>query len=419
MKINHCEYDLGTEFVENCDDCRRTRFNQVVPYHVGNGLILYVTYMYEMRNCLQGFTGGDFLNAMSLLPCEEQEVEVVQKHKYEHALHQQQSVESHFETEVTKTMRDQWSLSHDFNTNASGGGGIDLGIFQVGASASVSASVHMSASFFNEVVQKASSSVSNYYEVSIDTKTEIENQYRSLRKISNPNKCRVVTYIFKQLGKKYTFEVVFLGMRFDLIRHLPDIHVELLPYHVTKPRFVADVNQPQINHNFNPYDIQRDAQANSTTFRTASRSQVPLVHVQVQDAYRTRVYRDVTLAKELDEASFIAKVETLKLDKNDRSAVLSSIKELKEVKGNEPGQVIYHTEYCVRTSSIVVEPKVSSCSICACEECCGCGGCGDSGGCGGGCSDGDGDQGDADIKALEIERLKVEIELLKKQLDKG
>lgn len=416
MNINHCEYDLGTQFVENCDDCRVTRFNQVIPYHLGSGLILYVTYMYEARNCLQGFTGGEFLNAMSLLPCEEQEVEIVQKSRYEQALHQQQSVESHFESEFINTIRNQWSASTDVNTSTSGGGGIDLGIFQVGASASVSASAHFGASFFQEVVQKASSSVSKYYEVSIDTKTEIENQYRSIRKISNPNKCRVVTYIFKQLSKKYTFDVVLVDMRFDLIHHLPKINAELLPYHEVKTQFAVNVNQPQVHANFSPLSVEREVSHASVAFRASALSQIPMVHTQVLDAYNTHIYRDVTLAKELDAPSFLKKLDTLKLDKTDKKLVLDAFNTLVEKKENKEGYVVYHTEYCVRTSSIVAEPKVSSCSICACEECCGCGGCGDSGGdCGCG---GDGGQSDNDIKALEIERLKMEIELLRKQMEK-
>ena len=368
MKLDHCEYDLETNFVEPCSDCRVTKFQRKYPIKLG-AFVLYVTYLYEIRNCLQGFTAGDFVNAMSLLPGEEQEVEIVQKSKYERALHQQQSIESHFESEMMNTMRAQASTSFDVNTSVSGEAGVDLGIFEVGGGASVSTASHFASSFFNEVVQKASQSVSRHYEVSIDTKTEIENKYRSLRRIFNPNKCRVVTYFFKQLSKKYSIDVVFTGVRFDLIRHLPDIHNKLLPYHTVATRFATDVNQPNTVANFNPARLQVDAAAPVGAFRSFSAALSPQLHTQVQDAFQTQIFRDITLAKELSAAALVDKLDSLKVEKNDRALVLEAVKELDGRKENQPGFVLYHGEYCVRTNSIVAEPKVSNCSICACEEC--------------------------------------------------
>ena len=407
MKLDHCEYDLETKFVDPCCDCRRTRFSRKIPIHFGP-FVLYVTYLYEMRNCFQGFTGGDFLHAMSLLPGEEQEVEIIQKSKYERALHEQSSTESEFEQEFINTLRLETSNTLDFNTATSASGSVSFfGMADASASASMSLATHFGVNTFAETITKASMSVSNHYEVSVDTKTEIENQYRSLRKISNPNKCRVVTYIFKQLSKKYEIDIVLLGIRFDLIQHVPLIHKELLPYHLVEPKFAVAVQHPRVVANVNPHEARLDANAQQSAFKASSHAQTPQLHVNVQDAFMTHLYRDITLAKELDAEAFLAKVDSLKLDKVQKTQVLAAFNELTKRKENQPGFVIYHTEYCVRTNSIVAEPKVSHCSICACEECNACG------------EHNEDEAGaDADIKALEMEKLKTEIELLKKQIEK-
>ncbi len=370
MKLDHCEYDLETKFVAPCDDCRRTRFQRKIPIRLGDH-ILYVTFLYEIRNCLEGFTSGDLLYAMSLLPGEEQEVEIVQKSRYERALHEQRSVESEFENEFMSTLRTQASLTNDINTNVSAGGGVDLGIFEVGAHGSVSTATHFATSVFAEAVNKTSISVSNHYEVSVDTKTQIENSYRSLRKISNPNHCRVVTYFFKQLNKKYSFEIVLLGIRFDLIRQLPPIHTHVLPYHIVKPNFAISTLQPANLTNVNPQEATKFSAAQQPfAFRAAATQSVaPQLHADVQDAFRTLVFRDIEPAKELEADAFLAKLETMDVDKELKKQALAATNELVKRKDNQPGFVLYKGEYCLRTNSVVAEPKVSHCSICVCEKC--------------------------------------------------
>jgi hypothetical protein len=374
MKLDHCEYDLETKFVAPCDDCRRTRFQRKIPIRLGDR-ILYVTFLYEIRNCLEGFTSGDLLYAMSLLPGEEQEVEIVQKSRYERALHEQRSVESEFENEMMNTIRTQASLTHDVNTNVSGSGGIDLGIFDTSVSASVSTATHFASSFFAESVNKTSIAVSNHYEVSVDTKTQIENSYRSLRKISNPNHCRVVTFFFKQLNKKYSVEIVLLGIRFDLIRQLPPIHSQVLPYHIVKPSFAISTLQPANLTNVNPQEATKfNAALQPFAFRAAAAQSVaPQLHADVQDAFRTLVFRDIEPAKELEADALLAKLDTMDLDKAQKEKVVAAMTELVKRKDNQPGFVLYKGEYCLRTNSVVAEPKVSHCSICACEKCDGCG----------------------------------------------
>lgn len=378
MKIDHCEYDLETNMVAPCDDCRRVRFTRKIPIRLGD-LILYVTFVYELRNCLEGFTSGDLLYAMSLLPKEEQEVEIVQKSRFERALHEQRSVESHFENEFMNTLRTQASLSHDVNTNVSGGGGIDLGIFEVGASASVSTATHFATSVFAETVNKTSIAVSNHYEMSVDTKTEIENKYRSVRKISNPNACRVVTYFFKQLNKKYSLEIVLIDVRFDLIRALPPIHNSLLPYHIMQPSFATSAVQPAVVANHNPLETNKLAvggAAHSATasmtigkLQSAAAANKPQLHAEVQDAFRTLVFREVDVAKELSAEEFKAKLDAMEIDRAAKEKAASAAHELLARKEHKPGFVLYKTVYCLRTNSVVAEPKVSHCSICSCEEC--------------------------------------------------
>lgn len=371
MKIKNCEYDLETKFVEACDSCRKSRFKRRIPVRIGN-YILYVTYQYEIRNCFMGFTSGDFLYAMSLLPKEEQEVEIVQKAKYERSLHEQRSVESEFEHEFMNTFRMEVEASHDVNTSASVEGGVDFfDIVKAGASGSVSTASHFGSKLFNETVVKASMKVSNHYDVSIDTKTEMENHYRSLRKISNPNNCRVVTFFFKQLNKKYRFEVALVDIRFDLILQLPKIHQELLPYYSIERRYAVAVRQPAVLRNENPAELSESGLVENLQLKIsgAGYNALPKYNYLKTDRFIQLAPREIEIAKELEYSELILKLESSELTKEHKAGVIKTIKDIISDKNNQPEKVIYKAEYCLRTNSIITEPKVSSCSICTCDTC--------------------------------------------------
>lgn len=400
MKLNECEYDLETKFVEGCDPCRRSRFTRRVPIRFGP-FTLYVTYTYEVLNCPMGFTGGDLLYVLSLLPKEEQEVEIVQRSKYERALHEQRSVESEFENEFMHTLRNEVSSSQDVNTALSVETGLHFFAVDVNTSASASASAHFAQSVFSETVTKSAIKVSNHYEIAVDVKTEVESQYRSLRRIVNPSECRVVTYFFKQLNKKFSLKILLVGIRFDLVQKLSDIHAAVRPYHVVEPRFTTSVVQPTTIPNENPRQAHAFKTEANADRASASSTAVPTMQSAAVNAYRVLEYRETDVAKELDAAALLVKLESLKLDTEQTKKIQVTVAEISGGKESQPGFVVYSTEYCVRTNSVVAEPKVSHCSICTCDEC--------------ECDD---ESTDA-IRALETEKLKTEIELLRKQIEKA
>lgn len=400
MSISNCQYDLDTKFVEACSNCRITRFQRKIPFAIGN-YILYITYLYEMRNCFQGFTNGDLLYAMSLLPKEEQEVEIVQRTRYERSLHEQQSVEMEFESEFMNTLRLEASARHDINVSASAEGGFNfLDIVKAGASTSGSSSAHFESSVFNETVVRASSKVSRHYDVAVDIKTEMENQYRSLRRIVNPNECRVVTYFFKQLNKKYSLEVALVDVRFDLVQKVSNWHTDLLPYYVTDQRRAVATLRPAIIASASHADAEMEASFSLQrgTLRLASTQNTPALQYAPVNQYRNLVYREVGLAKELTADAFLAKVKSLQIEKGQLEKILAQFTALRDTKENKEGYILYRTEYCLRTNSVMAEPKVSHCSICECDDC--------------GCEDG------KEQKELEMMKLKTEIELLRRQIEK-
>jgi hypothetical protein len=394
MKLNKCEYDLETKFLESCGSCRASRFQRKIPVTIGS-YILYVTYLYEIKNCLAGFTDGDFLYALSLLPKEEQEVEVIQRTKYERSLHEQNSVEAEFEQEFMNTLRVEVSNAVDTNTNISAEAGVNFfDVVKAGTSASGSIATHFAASIFNETVLKTAIKVSRHYEVSVDTKTEIENQYRSLRKISNPNACKVVTYFFKQLNKKYTITISLLDVRFDLIQKVPSRHLELHPYYEVEPRYAVAIRNPEILKNENPAESVSSTQKSLTA--TKQPGAKSFVQYESEFRYLKLVYREVELAKELSGAEVLQKIDSLTIAKADKEKITKNLKELMSRKENKKGYVLHKSEYCLRTNSIIAEPKLSHCSICECDDC--------------DC------ESDSDIKKLQLEKLTAEIELIRKQL---
>jgi len=365
MKLDNCQYDLETKMVDACDSCRFTSFQTHQTYTIGQ-FRLIVTRTYETKTCFSGFAPGDLINAFSLLPKEEQEVEIIRREKYSKALHEERSVESEFESEVQSTMRSELSASQDFNFSESAGGGFSF--FGIGASASASASQSfgLDENFFNEVVKKTAAKVSSKYDIAVDTKTEIDNQYRSLRKITNPNPCRVVTFFFKQLNKKYTYQVSLVKITYDIINALPDVFTAQLPYYTkVLPNNLQQIQPvPTI-----PASVAATAVNAPRTLVLASATvqNAPHLEVATQNAKVLYAATDARPFKELTEEQLSAKAILLNVIAAEKAKVDELIKSLKVLPGYKPG-IVFSTEYCIRTHNIMAEPKVSNCSICDCNE---------------------------------------------------
>lgn len=386
-----CTYNLDTKFVDGCDPCRTNRYKTKQVIRLG-AFNLLVTRVYEYKTCFEGFTHGAFLHALTLLPKEKQEVEIIRRAKYQRALHESRSVESEFEREFSNTMRLELEATQDFNFHEEVGGGFNFfGLFGGSASVSADQSFHFGQNFMAEVITKTSSKVSSKYDISIDTKTEVENQFRSLRTIENPNPCKVVTFFFKQLNKKFKFTLSLISVKYDIVKALPNIHIK------------------NLNHYTRTLDIKKSLEVEpmvatkkrAITEKTINSIEqvVPKTNFKsVNDNIEIR-QKSAVLYKELSIEQLTPKMRVLKMNSLSRKRILSEIKRLEKLEDFKP-RVIFKSEYCLRTGSVITEPKVSECSICDCDGCdCSC------------------KEEHPEIKNLELEKMKVEIEILKKQLE--
>ena len=379
MEIKDCSYDLGTKIVEGCSPCRLQNFKTHESVKFGYYRLI-ITRMFQIKTCFEGFAGGNLINAFSLLPGEENEIEVIRKSKYSRELHMEQSIENEFESEVTDTMRLELGASQDFNFSQSAGGGFDFfGLVEANASASASQHLHFDQNFFKETIRKSATRISRKYDISMDIKTEVENKFRSLRKIKNPNPCKVVTYFFKQLNKKFKVEVSLVDVRYDWVRELPQVFAGPLNYSVARKEMISPINE----------------EIASTP--TLKKYLIKDTAIEVQEV---KEKSELANFKELPQKQLELKMKY----ENINARYLKQMEDyIKKAEGNPNYKigVIYTGEYCLRTDNVVAEPKVSECSICDCDGCdCSC-------------------QHNPEEQALRLEKMKVELEILKKQLSEG
>jgi hypothetical protein len=145
---------------------------------------------------------------LTLLPQEELLIEIVRRSKFSRALHEQRSVESEFRFELQDTSRDEWSREEESNFKVSAEESFSFFCIRVESTQQYSNREKTAEKHFREIIGKSTSKVSRAYEIAIDVKTEVENQYRSIRKVTNPNPCQPVIYNYFQLAKKYKTELI-------------------------------------------------------------------------------------------------------------------------------------------------------------------------------------------------------------------
>ena len=140
--------------------------------------------------------------SLTLVPKEELEIEIVRRAKFSRALHEQRSVESEFRFEFQGTSRDEWSAEQESNFAVHADEGFSLFGLGVHATQDYAHREAAAEDHLREIVSKTASRVSQRYDVAVDVKTEVENQYRSVRKVSNPNPCHPVIYLYYQLAQE-------------------------------------------------------------------------------------------------------------------------------------------------------------------------------------------------------------------------
>lgn len=208
-----------------------------------------VTLHFRLTRCAGPMSLGEVMYTQTLMPGEEVRLSSSDRHtrfsfdsetKLSY-LNESTSEESYYAAGMAYGMSnlnvlDTGNSSASFsNSSISGGGsaGIDLGIFSIGGSASGSSYDANSASAFAHALSQHSQSLQQHMEVStraaastsigeVSTRAhsqgESEDQFESSsRKFSNPNHCRAVSFYFYRINKCQTikFELVSIERRVD------------------------------------------------------------------------------------------------------------------------------------------------------------------------------------------------------------
>lgn len=242
--------------LETCASCDQLDFNYRLPFRpvVSAGdarqvVPVEVTLHFRLSRCAGPFSLGDLIYTNTLLPGEKVRLFTSDRHSRftfdsETNLSYRQettSEESYYMAGMAYQMSnlnllDTTNASSSFSqSSVSGGGGagIDLGIFSIGGSVSASSyNAHSASSLARSLSQHADSS-SKHVELGtraasstsvgeVSTRAhqqgESEDQYESgSREFSNPNHCHAVTFFFYRINKCQTirFELVSIDRRVD------------------------------------------------------------------------------------------------------------------------------------------------------------------------------------------------------------
>lgn len=361
-----CELDVPRTQLLQCPPCIEIFFERVsrVTLQVGQATIpIVVTRRYVLRKCYVGLAIGPFVYSLTLLPKEEVEIEIVRRSKFSRALHEQRSVESEFRFELQNTSRDEWSAEEESNFKVTGDEGFK--IFGIGAKSTQEYSNRekVAEKHFREIVSKTSSRVSQKYELAVDTKTEVENQYRSVRKISNPNPCQPVVYLYYQLAKKYKTELVLTDVRVDVpiqVHPLLTRSARAALFAASGPyRQTLDL---QVVAPPPPWSLKAPAGEASAVGSLALAR--PLVSTSPGVAQLPAIEAPVDTPEVLqltaDEA--VAKAAETRPDV-DAKAFRASLERFLGLDDNKPG-VRDTYEYCLNTDGLYVEATLSKCAVC-------------------------------------------------------
>jgi hypothetical protein len=170
-------------------------------------------YRQEWRH--QGFTLGDLISSLSLLPGEELTLEVSswQKTKSEISEEQDDATKDQLEREQKRT--DEESCTNEAAANnswqQSASGSVSYGPVSVSASASQSGSTDQRSQeaekHINEATSKATHEVSRKRAVKMTQTAEAGSEAKTTRRIKNPNACHTVTFNFFHIVKLFDIQL--------------------------------------------------------------------------------------------------------------------------------------------------------------------------------------------------------------------
>jgi hypothetical protein len=387
-----CELDVPRTELLECPRCTEIFFERVshVGLDVGHASVpIVVTRRYVLRKCYEGVAVGQLAYSLTLVPNEEVEIEIIRRSKFSRALHEQRSVESEFRFEFQNTSRDEWSSEEESNFKVTGDEGFKIFGIGVKSTQEYSSREKSAEKHLREIVTKSASRVSQKYEVAIDTKTEVENQYRSVRKIKNPNSCQPVIYLYYQLAKKYRTELELTDVRVDVPIQVPPILIRPIPaaiFAATAPyRQSLDLEVVAAPPPWTLTGATSSAEGGAVAIErrlllasgrsvAAAIAQLPPVEAPVDEP-------DVL---QLTAEEALAKVVRVRPDINAK-AFDAALKKFLALEDNKPG-VRGTYEYCIDTDGLYVEAELSKCSAC--------------------------DETMVELQRLEVEKARAELEKL-------
>lgn len=192
------------------------------PPSVGSPVTQRIAVITRYRYCVfpEGLILGKHVYSTTLLPGEEQTLEVFQSQKTETEQKSTQSVEEDFAQEHQTSMSEEAEKKTDTNKSISGtvSGGGQFGLYNV--QASVTASYAKNEQQFQKSsttsTQKAQSRTNRKNDLSVGTKTDVTTSTRSTRTIRNPNLCQSVTWSFFQLNRRMRTRLIADRVSFDV-----------------------------------------------------------------------------------------------------------------------------------------------------------------------------------------------------------
>ena len=349
-------------FVDQCDPCRHYYFTRTQKIKVPTGILL-VTLHYDLRTCFEGMAKGPYLNTLTLLPGEEMELEIIKKSKYQTELHEQQSVESEFESQFESTTREELHKYREFNFETKLEAGFEL--FGIGAKTETEISVetHNYEELFKETVQSSSVKVSKKHDITIDIKSELESSFRSLRKVKNPNECHPVLYLMSQLMKKFKTSLHLVKVTWDYIpsnQKAPEILESLKDsYAVIRPGRVLSGDRAREAFKATPLKVST---INTELKTETNRSVLPegVLLDRVKQPTLDLIKLPDTHIRNLNKGQLLNRINGDKTRAN-IDKLISSVLERDAFQLRE----VFSVEHCIRTSDVYTEVKISPCSACA------------------------------------------------------
>ncbi|MCF6323990.1 MAG: hypothetical protein L3J89_06685 [Gammaproteobacteria bacterium] len=354
-----CLADIPRTTYTECDKCidsYLTYSETTYPVVGGQTVVCTLTRKYRWRTCHMGLAVGRHVYSITLLPGEEVELEVVRREKFTTALHEQNSIEQELEFEIQETLREEWSQKSDALYESTKQNNWKVFGQKRQTINQYRDEVALFESTMSEVVSTAAARVSAKYETSIDIKTEVENKYRAVRKVKNPNRCQPVTFHYFQLVKKIRRELFLVEQTYDCSSPAADTTPApgLTTYRTSagrpqnlRPRVVAPPPQ---------WTLTEPAVSVTTEAACGDPVSSPIESV-------ITVPFEQPVTKQLSKNRVIADIRATAGDEAARE-MQQHLDQIDDIADPSGGGLILSEDICLGTDSFHVEGMVSNCAIC-------------------------------------------------------